>query len=70
MHTLPDLGSFVRTIVDTDAEVFTCSGCTAPRRDALGRYIGFVPEANGDVWKIEHKDKSIGAYLFSEVFDI
>lgn len=39
------------------------------RREGKGIYRDFVGGCGGDVWWIEHEDGSIGAYMYTEVFD-
>lgn len=40
------------------------------RTNENGTYIGWFPGAGGDIWAILHKDGTIGAYSFNEIFDI
>jgi hypothetical protein len=41
----------------------------ARRPNEVGGYSGYVPGAGGDVWWIEHKDGTIGAYMYNEITD-
>lgn len=35
-----------------------------------GTYLGYVGGAGGDVWWVEHDDKTVGAYMSDEVRDV
>lgn len=42
----------------------------ARKPNTIGYFIGYVPGAGGDVWWIEHDDRTIGAYMYNELTDI
>ena len=70
---LPEEGT--RVITRLNPKTLTASFLVAdknlkPRRDGVGIYTGYVPGAGGDVWWIEHEDKTVGAYCYDEVFDL
>jgi len=76
LNRLPELFTPVK-ISDVILEPKGCGGFLVNERhiDARkaglkGVYRGYVPGAGGDVWWVEHEDKSIGAYLTEEVNDL
>jgi len=40
------------------------------RPGEIAEYAGWVAGAGGDVWWIRHGDGTIGAYEFTEIFDV
>lgn len=40
------------------------------RPNEEGIYKNYVPGAGGDLWWVEHTDKTIGAYMFTELTDV
>jgi hypothetical protein len=72
-NRLPDFGVPCKTICNKEtvtSAFFVKQKYLDARKNASGRYVGFVPGAGGDAWWVEHEDKTIGAYLFDEVFDL
>lgn len=75
-NELPTVGKKVR-IADSIRPKESCSyffvnpkhlDSRRPSEEAV--YAGWVPGAGGDVWWIEHQDKTIGAYEFSEILKV
>jgi hypothetical protein len=34
-----------------------------------GKFVGIVPGGGGDLWWIEHEDKTVGAYVYTDIED-
>jgi hypothetical protein len=73
---LPEFGTKVR-IADTIATNEECASFLVHNRHiearkpgSVGTYHGYVPGAGGDVWWVLHEDNTVGAYEFTEVFDL
>jgi len=73
---LPEYGTAVR-IAETIAPEEDCGSffvqdkhIKARKPGATGLYHGYVPGAGGDVWWVLHEDDTVGAYEFTEVFDL
>jgi hypothetical protein len=70
-NILPESG----TPVVTRPSLASCDGFLVnpkhiiARREGPGIIRGWVASCGGDVWWIEHEDGSVGAYMFTEVFD-
>ena len=72
-NRLPEFGVPCKTVCNKEtltSAFFVKQKYIDVRKDAVGRYVGFVPGAGGDAWWVEHENKTIGAYMFNEVFDI
>lgn len=71
--TLPKNGTRVKTkLIYTRKQ---CEGFLVSekyinvRSKTYGKYIGFSCGSGGDVWFVKHDDGTIGAYMYTEVFD-
>ena len=70
---LPKSGMKVKTVCDPTMRTesfFVKSKNLVCRRDDEGVYYGWVPGAGGDVWWVQHSNGDVGAYCFTEVFDL
>lgn len=67
MERKPERGQVVVTLPRDDTRGFiVAEENMSVRKAGIGRVLSFVPGHGGDVWFVEHPDRSIGAYSTKE----